>query len=101
MGCTKDTPIYSKKEVQEALASLKQWQVVAGGKWLKKEYKFSNFVKTLDFVNKVGQKAEIINHHPNIEFTWGFCKIRVQTHATSALCKEDFDLVRLIDQIDY
>lgn len=99
MGCTKDTPKYSNEEIKQGLDQLKQWQAVDQQKWLEKKFKFKDFVATLDFVNKVGAQAETINHHPNIEFTWGFCKIRIQTHAVSALCKEDFDLAKLIDEI--
>ena len=52
------------------------------------------------FINKVGDIAEIENHHPDISFGWGYCKIKIFTHAIKGLAESDFVLAAKIDKID-
>ena len=63
-----------------------------------KELKFKNFAESLKFVNQIGKIAEEQNHHPDIEFGWGYCKISLQSHDVGGLSAKDFNLAKLIDQ---
>jgi 4a-hydroxytetrahydrobiopterin dehydratase len=66
---------------------------------LSRTYKFSNFVKALEFVNKVGSIAEQQGHHPNIFLTWGKARIEIWTHKIDGLTESDFILAAKIDEI--
>ena len=44
--------------------------------YLIKDFKFKNFIESQNFINKVGEIAEIENHHPDISFGWGYCSIK-------------------------
>ncbi len=66
---------------------------------LSKTYKFPNFVKALEFVNKVGSIAEQQGHHPNIFLTWGKVRIETWTHKIDGLTESDFILAAKIDEI--
>ncbi len=66
---------------------------------LSKTYKFPNFVKALEFVNKVGSIAEQQGHHPNIFLTWGKVSIETWTHKIDGLTESDFILAAKIDEI--
>ena len=68
--------------------------------YLEKNFKFENFIKSQNFVNKVGNLAEKENHHPDIIFGWGYCKIKIFTHAIKGLAESDFILAAKIDKID-
>ena len=50
-------------------------------------------------VNRIGDIAEIENHHPDISFGWGYCKIKIFTHAIKGLAESDFVLAAKIDKI--
>ena len=67
--------------------------------FLEKNFKFKNFEKSKNFIDKVGQIAEIENHHPEITFGWGYAKIEITTHAIEGLSINDFILAAKIDQI--
>ena len=67
--------------------------------YLFKEFKFKNFIDSQNFVNKVGNVAEQENHHPDISFGWGYCKIKIFTHAIKGLAESDFILAAKIDKI--
>ena len=60
---------------------------------------FKNFKDSQNFVNKVGEIAERENHHPDISFGWGYCKIKIFTHAIKGLAESDFILASKIDKI--
>ena len=67
--------------------------------FLIKEFKFKNFIESQNFVNKVGNLAENESHHPDICFGWGYCKIKIFTHAIKGLAESDFILAAKIDKI--
>ena len=85
--------------IEEFLQQINGWQLSVDKKWIFREFKFKNFVKTLEFVNEIGRVAEKANHHPNIEFTWGYCKILIQTHKINGLTEADFILAAKIDEV--
>ena len=61
--------------------------------------KEKNFKESQNFINKVGNIAEEENHHPDISFGWGYCNIKIFTHAIKCLAESDFILAAKIDQI--
>jgi 4a-hydroxytetrahydrobiopterin dehydratase len=78
----------------EALALAKkldtEWEVSADGKWLRKDFKFKGFHKTMGFVNALAWVANLENHHPDLEVGYGHCKVNLQTHAIDGLSENDF-----------
>ena len=45
--------------------------------FLEKNFKFKNFIESQNFVNKVGKISELEGHHPDINFGWGYAKIKL------------------------
>ena len=78
------------------------WNIVENTKkifLLEKMFKFKNFKESQNFVSKISDIAEDENHHPDITFGWGYCKIKIFTHAIEGLAESDFILAAKIDQI--
>ena len=67
--------------------------------FLSKKFQFENFLKSQDFVNKVGDISEEEGHHPDISFGWGYAKVKISTHAIKGLSENDFILAAKIDKI--
>ena len=67
--------------------------------YLVKNFKFKNFIQSQKFVNKVCAIAENESHHPDINFGWGYAKIKIYTHVVKGLSESDFVLAAKIDQI--
>ena len=67
--------------------------------YLIKNFKFINFIESQNFINKVGELAEQEGHHPDISFGWGYCKIKIFTHAIKGLAESDFILAAKIDRL--
>jgi 4a-hydroxytetrahydrobiopterin dehydratase len=96
-ACNGDILKFNRSQIAEYLTKISNWQYQ--NDFIFKEYKFKNFADTLDFVNQIGEISESENHHPNINFTWGYCKISIQTHKISGVCENDFILASKIDKI--
>ena len=77
-------------ELEQLAAQLPQgWQVI-DEHHLEKGFKFRNFREALAFVNRVGELAEELGHHPEIQFGWGHTTVTVWTHKIGGLHKNDF-----------
>ena len=68
--------------------------------YLIKDFKFKDFEESQKFVNKVSYLAEEENHHPDINFGWGYCKVKIFTHAIKGLAESDFILAAKIDKVN-
>ena len=66
---------------------------------LAKEFKFPDFKTALDFVDKIGDLAEKVNHHPDIELGWGRVKITLTTHSEGKVTDNDRDMPDAIDKL--
>ena len=66
---------------------------------LTKEFKFKDFKEALAFINKVGDQAESINHHPKIINVYSSVIIELWTHDKDAITDLDYALSGLIDTI--
>lgn len=87
----------SAEEILSNLAELNYWKVVNNK--LLKRFQFANFAESLAFVNKIGEIAENHDHHPDINFGWGYAEIFITTHDAGGLTEKDFALAREIDGI--
>lgn len=97
--CAGGVKPFDRETAESYLKELKHWFLSDDGKWLFREYKCDNFLDALEFVKKVAVVAEAEQHHPNIEFTWGYCKVSIQTHKIHGLAENDFILAAKIDKI--
>jgi 4a-hydroxytetrahydrobiopterin dehydratase len=89
----------SKDGVSKDGSSADGWQLVEGGKALKREFKFPDFYRAMSFVNAVAHIANAEDHHPDIECGWGYCRIRYQTHSIGGLHENDFICAAKVDAI--
>ena len=90
----------SPAEAQKKLGLLESgWQLIEDGKAIQREFKFADFYRSMSFVNAVAHIANVEDHHPDIEFGWGYARIRFQTHAIGGLHENDFICAAKIDYI--
>ncbi len=102
VACKGDIPPFDMKEIHKYLKKVDGWNVESNKEknfFLIKEFKFENFLESQNFVNKVGIIAENESHHPDISFGWGYCKVKIFTHAIKGLAESDFILAAKIDKI--
>ena len=72
--CRGGVPPFDISEIHKYLKRVDGWDVKKkedGIYFLEKKFIFKNFLESQNFVNKVGNIAEIEGHHPDIWFGWG------------------------------
>jgi len=66
---------------------------------IKRRFEFDNFAEALQFVNQIGELAEVENHHPDITFGWGYAEISLTSHDTGGVTERDRELAVKFDEL--
>jgi 4a-hydroxytetrahydrobiopterin dehydratase len=86
----------SEELIKENLSRLSDWG--RDGDWLTRDLKFENFKSAMDFVNRVAEEAEAMDHHPDILIHgWNKVRLSVMTHSENGLTEKDFKLAERIN----
>jgi 4a-hydroxytetrahydrobiopterin dehydratase len=92
------TELLSDSEVADRLRNLPGWSAAnAATSALTRTLKFDDFKAALNFVNRVGDEAEGLNHHPDIDIRWNKVTLTLSTHSAGGLTERDFTLAHRID----
>ncbi len=68
------------------------------GEALVRDFEFANFRDALAFVNRVGEEAEEVNHHPDIlVHGWNKVRLTLSTHSEGRVTDADHSLAGRID----
>ena len=86
-------------EAQQFRNQVPEWQLIEGATKIERTFKFDNFVKAMDFAQKVGEIAEQEDHHPDITFGWGYCRVLFYTHKIKGLHENDFIIAAKVDRL--
>ena len=100
--CKGNISAFKIDEIHKYLKKVDGWDIKKNDEkkyYLEKNFKFKNFLEIQNFINKVGNIAEMEGHHPDIIFGWGYTTIKIFTHAKKGLAESDFILAAKVDQI--
>ena len=76
-----------------------EWRLSGEGPYLRREFKFRDFYRTMSFVNAIAHVANIEDHHPDLEIGYNYCRVQYTTHAIGGLSENDFICAAKIDRI--
>lgn len=80
-----------ERELQNALADrLHGWRL--SGKAIERTFMFPDFRTALEFVNRLGDKAEDIQHHPDIDIRYNKVKLTLTSHDAGEITRRDLML---------
>ena len=86
-------------EVTRQLVGLPDWhRADADEPSITATYELDDFVAALAFVNKVGDEAEQLNHHPDIDIRWNKVILVLSTHSEGGLTQADLELAHRISK---
>jgi 4a-hydroxytetrahydrobiopterin dehydratase len=86
----------SDTDVKAALVDVPGWELA--GADIVKEYKFKDFVAAMAFVNRVADRAEAANHHPDIDIRWNKVTLVLSTHSEGGVTQLDIELAHRIGE---
>jgi 4a-hydroxytetrahydrobiopterin dehydratase len=87
--------VLSESAIQEKLKAIPAWKLESGE--IVRTYKFSDFLHSLQFVNLIGEKAEDMGHHPDINIRYNKVRLAVVSHDAGGLTDADFALAAVCD----
>ncbi|NBO65417.1 MAG: 4a-hydroxytetrahydrobiopterin dehydratase [Acidobacteria bacterium] len=88
----------SDEQISTRLTEISGWD--RRGELLARLIVFAGFREALDFVNRVGELAEGLDHHPNFRlYDWNKVELELTTHSESGLTAKDFELAEGINAI--
>ena len=88
--CRGGIPPMSESQAQAMMAQLPGWVLGEGGTRLSRRFEFPNFRDALAFVVQIGALAEVQDHHPDIQFGWGYVEVLWYSHKINGLHENDF-----------
>ncbi|OGU72458.1 MAG: 4a-hydroxytetrahydrobiopterin dehydratase [Ignavibacteria bacterium RBG_16_34_14] len=90
--------LLGSNEIMNKLKNVDNWNF--DNNQIQSDYQFKDFKEALNFVNKVGDEAEKMNHHPDIFLhSWNKVKITISTHSEGGVTEKDFKLAAIIDKL--
>jgi 4a-hydroxytetrahydrobiopterin dehydratase len=90
--------VLSDADIDGQLAHTPEWHRT--GDSIVRDLKFADFAAAVAFVNRVAERAEAANHHPDILIHgWNNVQLTLSTHSDGGLTESDFALAREIDQL--
>ncbi len=97
--CEKNSNIkpMDRAEALDYLTEQPSWTLSGDSKTISKEYKFSDFIGAVNFVNLIADIAEMEGHHPDIHVFYNKVRLDLSTHSIDGLSKNDFILSAKID----
>lgn len=96
--CKGGVPPLKGAALNKFKAEVPEWEVV-NDHHLHRAFRFPDFKKALDFVNRAGAIAEEQGHHPDILLAWGKAEVTIYTHKIDGLTESDFVLAAKIDRV--
>jgi len=87
----------SDTNIEQRLKDLPGWE--RQGDAISKQYTLESFVDALGLVNRVGEAAEAVDHHPDITINYRRVTFSLSTHDRGGITLFDTDLAGQIERI--
>ncbi|MCC6909187.1 MAG: 4a-hydroxytetrahydrobiopterin dehydratase [Phycisphaerales bacterium] len=84
-------------EIEARLDELSDWTAV--GDTISRTFEFRNFVEAIEFVNRVAEHAEEVQHHPDILVRWNRVTLTLSTHDAGGVTEKDLAFAKAADAL--
>lgn len=87
----------SSQDVAAGLEKLPGWR--REGDTIERTYELPDFRTALAFVAYVGELAEHMDHHPDVDIRYNKVRLALSTHSAGGLTGNDLTLAQRIDHV--
>jgi len=91
--------VIPKRVLQKTLKTLPDWKSNAAGTNLQATYPHPDYITGLVMIARIAVHAEILNHHPDIKFTYAKLTITLTTHDSRGITPLDIKLATQISKL--
>ncbi len=89
--------LLNDQEIRARLDQLQGW--TREGDVIRKTFTLDSFPAAIAFVNRIAERAEAADHHPDIDIRYDRVACALSTHSEGGLTGRDFDLAGEIDGV--
>ena len=82
-------------EIRTALDDLPGWSL--DGKAIVKEYKLPSFRAAIAFIDRIADRAEAADHHPELTNVYDKVRVALSTHSAGGVTDKDLALARDVE----
>lgn len=82
-----------KRSIDEA------WKIAKKGTELTRTINTKDFLSAFTLLTAITVQAEIMQHHPDIQLSYGKLKVSITSHEQGGLTKKDIQLASVVDTI--
>jgi 4a-hydroxytetrahydrobiopterin dehydratase len=86
------------EQIRSALEDLPGWRYERGE--ISKQYKFDTFLDAIAFIDRLADKAEEADHHPDLENHYNRVRVALHTWAEDAVTDKDIRLAHEIEAVE-
>jgi 4a-hydroxytetrahydrobiopterin dehydratase len=90
--------LLSPLQIEKKSSQLENWSVRVN-QFLVAVFEFEDFKNALEFTVKVGLVAEDLQHHPEINLSWGRVVLEITTNAREGLTELDFQFAENVNKL--
>jgi 4a-hydroxytetrahydrobiopterin dehydratase len=88
--------VLTEKQRAKALQALPDWKVNANGTFIKATFKQPDYISGLAFIARIAVHAEVLQHHPDITYTYSSVSVKLTTHDLKGVSELDILLAQKI-----
>lgn len=86
------------EEIEIALKDKTDWKL-EDEKWLRKRYRFPEFIKGISFVNDIAKLSEEVVHHPFISIDYKVVTLKLTSWHMKGITDLDIELIQKYDEL--
>lgn len=90
-------PALTSEEVILHLRAVPKWSKRV--QTILRTFEFQGFLESIDFVHRISNRAQKINHHPDIDIRFSKVTLKLTTHDKGGITEKDFTLARQCDEV--
>lgn len=83
-------------DLDAGLERLSEWSRT--GESIQRTFAFADFMAAMAFVHRVAERAEEVQHHPDILIRWNKVTLTLSTHDAGGLTEKDLALAAECDE---
>ncbi|MDA8596720.1 4a-hydroxytetrahydrobiopterin dehydratase [Candidatus Pacebacteria bacterium] len=95
----KQSALLKAKEISRVLKKYPDWSVTSNKTQFYRTFTFPKHIDALVFIARITVHAEVLQHHPEVIYSYSKVKVKLTTHDVKGLTKLDVLLLERIEKL--